>query len=78
MVLLLADDLGWGDLSVSGHPTSRTPNIDRCSVEHSRAHCTGATCHVPRVQAGHLLGAAELPLLRLPGVLPLPRRAAHR
>ena len=35
-------------------------------------------CHVPRVQAGHLLGAAELPLLRLPGVLPLPRRAAHR
>ena len=32
VVLLLADDLGWGDLSVSGHPTSRTPNIDRCSA----------------------------------------------
>ena len=29
MIILLADDLGYGDLSVSGHPTSRTPNIDR-------------------------------------------------
>ena len=47
MVLLLADDLGWGDLSVSGHPTSRTPNIDRCSVEHTEN--TGATCHVSRL-----------------------------
>ena len=74
MVLLLADDLGWGDLSVSGHPTSRTPNIDRCSAEHSRANW----CHVPRAQAGHLLGAAELAVLRLPGVLSLPRRAPHR
>ena len=29
VVILLADDLGWGDLYSSGHPTSRTPNIDR-------------------------------------------------
>lgn len=28
VVLLLADDLGYGDLSLSGHPTSRTPHID--------------------------------------------------
>ncbi|KAK3865242.1 hypothetical protein Pcinc_029142 [Petrolisthes cinctipes] len=29
IVLILADDLGYGDLSYSGHPTSRTPHIDR-------------------------------------------------
>ena len=28
VVLLLADDLGYGDLSVSGHPTSATPALD--------------------------------------------------
>ncbi|XP_069169798.1 arylsulfatase A isoform X1 [Procambarus clarkii] len=28
IVLLLADDLGYGDLSISGHPTSRTPRLD--------------------------------------------------
>jgi arylsulfatase A len=27
-LLALADDLGYGDLGVSGHPTSSTPNID--------------------------------------------------
>ena len=30
VVLILADDLGYGDLrSVSGHPTSSTPNLDK-------------------------------------------------
>ena len=28
VLLLLADDLGWGDLSGLGHPTSRTPHLD--------------------------------------------------
>ncbi|TSK38340.1 Arylsulfatase A [Bagarius yarrelli] len=28
-VLLFADDLGYGDLGSSGHPTSLTPNLDR-------------------------------------------------
>ena len=31
VIILLADDLGYGDLSVSGHPTSRTPNLDLLS-----------------------------------------------
>ena len=28
IVVLFADDLGFGDLSYSGHPTSHSPNID--------------------------------------------------
>ncbi|XP_065178310.1 steryl-sulfatase-like [Sycon ciliatum] len=28
-VVLFADDMGYGDLSVNGHPTIRTPNIDQ-------------------------------------------------
>lgn len=36
IVLMLADDLGWGDLAVYGHPTVRTPNLDRLAAEGSR------------------------------------------
>lgn len=33
IVLIYADDLGWGDLSCYGHPTIRTPNLDRMAAE---------------------------------------------
>jgi hypothetical protein len=29
ILIILADDLGYGDLGVTGHPTSRTPAIDK-------------------------------------------------
>lgn len=32
-VILFADDLGYGDLSCYGHPTIRTPNLDRMAAE---------------------------------------------
>eukprot|EP00756_Hemistasia_phaeocysticola_P046676 Hpha_TRINITY_DN20480_c0_g1::TRINITY_DN20480_c0_g1_i1::g.64180::m.64180/K01134/ARSA; arylsulfatase A len=35
-VLLLADDLGYGDLGAYGHPTSSTPNLDRMAREGRR------------------------------------------
>ncbi|XP_041059518.1 arylsulfatase A [Carcharodon carcharias] len=36
LVLLLADDLGYGDPGCFGHPSSRTPNLDRLAAEGRR------------------------------------------
>jgi arylsulfatase A-like enzyme len=36
MVIVLADDLGWGDLGCYGHPSIRTPNLDRMAAEGMR------------------------------------------
>lgn len=35
-VILLADDMGYGDVGCFGHPTISTPNIDRMAVEGQR------------------------------------------
>ena len=35
-IVILADDQGYGDLGSFGHPTIRTPNIDRMAVEGQR------------------------------------------
>ncbi|MFO1095189.1 MAG: sulfatase-like hydrolase/transferase [Planctomycetaceae bacterium] len=31
--MIFADDLGWGDLGCYGHPTIRTPHLDRMAAE---------------------------------------------
>src|SRR6185295_8678136 len=36
IVIILADDLGYGDLGCYGHPTIRTPNLDRMASEGMR------------------------------------------
>lgn len=33
VIVIFADDLGYGDLSCFGHPTIRTPNLDRMAAE---------------------------------------------
>jgi uncharacterized sulfatase len=36
VVILLADDLGWGDLGFAGHPKFKTPHLDRMAREGAR------------------------------------------
>lgn len=36
IVMIYADDLGYGDLGCYGHPTIRTPNLDRMAAEGMR------------------------------------------
>ena len=33
IVLILADDMGYGDLGCYGHPRAKTPHIDRLARE---------------------------------------------
>lgn len=47
IVLILADDLGWGDLSCYGAKDVKTPNVDRLAREGIKfmdAHSSAATC----------------------------------
>ena len=52
MLFILADDLGYGDLSAFGRPDYRTPNIDRLITEGVRftnAYAAASTCTPTRV-----------------------------
>lgn len=50
-VIIMADDLGYGDLSCYGHPTIQTPHLDRMAEEGIRFtdfHSNGAVCSPTR------------------------------
>ena len=52
IVLVLADDLGYGDLSVQGHPLIRTPHIDRLAQQGQRwtsFYASSSLCNPSRV-----------------------------
>lgn len=51
VVLILADDVGYGDLASYGHPYARTPELDRLARQGTRFtqfYVTGSTCNPSR------------------------------
>jgi len=56
IVILLADDLGYGDLGCFGHPTIRTPNLDRMATEGVKLTQYYAWCYCTPSRAALLLG----------------------
>ena len=54
IVFILADDLGYGDLSCYGHPRLRAPNLDRMAGEGTRFtqfYVSHSVCSPTRVSA---------------------------
>ncbi|UCD30725.1 MAG: sulfatase-like hydrolase/transferase [Planctomycetota bacterium] len=56
-VIILCDDLGYGDLGCYGHPTIKTPNLDRLAGEGMRlTDCYAAAPVCSPARAGMLTG----------------------
>jgi len=58
VIFILADDQGWGDLNVYGHPYLKTPNLDRLAAEGTRFaqfHVNATVCSPSRTafMTGH-------------------------
>lgn len=68
ILVLIADDAGWNDFGAYGHPTIRTPNVDRLSgsgLKVERAFLTVAQCSPSRISIltgkyPHQTGAEDL------------------
>jgi len=51
VVLIMADDLGWGDLGVQGHPALHTPHLDQMAADgasFARFHAAAPVCSPTR------------------------------
>jgi len=56
-VIIFADDLGFGDLGCFGHPTIRTPNLDRMAAEGAKmTQFYAAACVCTPSRAGLMTG----------------------
>ncbi|WP_203328903.1 sulfatase family protein [Candidatus Laterigemmans baculatus] len=66
VVILFADDMGYGDLGCYGHPQLKTPNIDRLAAEGMRltSFVTGSWCVPSRAQ---LITGRYMPRIQFKG-----------
>ncbi len=85
ILVIMADDLGWGDISCQGASTYETPHIDRLAAEGVRftsGYCTASTCTPTRYSfltgiyafrtEGTGIAPPNAPAIILPGTPTLP------
>lgn len=85
VIVIMADDLGYGDISCQGATTYETPNIDRLAAEGIRftsGYCTASTCTPTRFSLltggyafrtkGTGIAPPSAPAIILPGMPTLP------
>ena len=68
-VLLFVDDLGYGDLGFNGHPTTKTPNLDRLAFSGKTLTSWYSGCSVCTGSRSALMTGRQFPRTGLPGVL---------
>ena len=69
IVLVYIDDLGYGDFGYTGHPTTKTPNIDRMAYEGrvlSTWYSASPVCTASRTA---LMTGRQPPRVGMPGVI---------
>ncbi|MFP4055446.1 MAG: sulfatase [Candidatus Brocadiia bacterium] len=69
VVVILADDLGYGDLSSYGAPDLRTPHVDRIGAEGMRFDYAYANCPVCSPTRAALLTGRYPEMVGVPGVI---------
>jgi len=69
IIVILVDDLGYGDLSSYGAPDMKTPNVDRLSVGGMRFDRFYANCPVCSPTRASLLTGRFPDLVGVPGVI---------
>jgi len=67
-VMLFADDLGYGDVGFTGHPTTRTPSIDRLAAGGKVLTTWYSGCPVCSGSRAALMTGRQFPRTGVPGV----------
>lgn len=67
-VVLFMDDLGYGDLGFTGHPTTKTPNLDRLAWNGKVLTTWYSGCNVCSGSRAALMTGRQFPRTGVPGV----------
>jgi arylsulfatase A len=68
-IVMFMDDLGYGDMGFTGHPTTKTPNLDRLAWNGKILTTWYSGCNVCSGSRAAMMTGRQFPRSGLPGVL---------